>query len=322
MEKPFEMIKAVDAIKEYVSPETYQKILLECELKEDECQRRMKGIKKEAEFILALHMLGCCNKISPIDEKFSNTLDTYSSDVLINLKNGKTIFLEIKCEFEKDKYKITKNNLKKRIDYAKAHSFDLLFAINIKGLWMLFDSSYLLEKNCKITFEDYNYSILGSFFGFNNYMVKNFESKEVYSKREKNVIGVVDENYGNLVSQEIIVNNKRIFKIKKKDNKYYMYLFAYEALLERAVVYHQEENGFDIVTRKIEGDGHIINEIELLLAPISHLEKGPGIKYDAESYLRHLSDLSKKCPLNIQHIRIAMNEIGAKILTLVPKQGE
>lgn len=56
MEKPFEMIKAVDAIKEYVSPETYQKILLECELKEDECQRRMKGIKKEAEFILALHM--------------------------------------------------------------------------------------------------------------------------------------------------------------------------------------------------------------------------------------------------------------------------
>ena len=54
-------------------------------------------------------MMGCCNNISPIDEKFSNGLDTYSSDVLINMKNGKTIFLEIKCEVEKDKYKISKN---------------------------------------------------------------------------------------------------------------------------------------------------------------------------------------------------------------------
>lgn len=321
MEKPLEMIKAVNSIKDYVSEDTYNLILKECNLNVEECNKRLKGIKKEAEFILALDMMDCCNNITPIDETFSATLKTYSSDILINLKDGRTIFLEIKCEFEKTTFKISLNNLEKRIKYAKDHSLDLLFAINIKGLWMLFDSDYLLKKNGKITFDDFSNSILYNFFGFNNYLINDFLSIEIYSNRAKNIIGVKDDKYGNLVSQEIKVDNKRVLKIKRKDHKYYMYLFAYEALLERSSVTLESKNGFNIVTRKID-DNQLVNEIELLLSPISHLEKEPGVRYDAESYLKHLSDLRQKCPFNTEYIRTAMKKIGAKPFIIKNKEKE
>lgn len=47
MEKPLEMIKAVNSIKDYVSEDTYNLILKECNLNVEECNKRLKGIKKK-----------------------------------------------------------------------------------------------------------------------------------------------------------------------------------------------------------------------------------------------------------------------------------
>ena len=45
-----------------------------------------------------------------------------------------------------------------------------------------------------------------------------------------------------------------MFKMKKKDDKWY--IFTYEALLESGDVFHCNEDGFVIVTRKIKGWAH------------------------------------------------------------------
>lgn len=77
-----------------------------------------------------------CKSITGFDEGVSQLLKTATSDLLVELKNGEKFMLEIK-HTDKEKYSISGGNLNTRIEYANKLGLKLLFAISIKGCWML-----------------------------------------------------------------------------------------------------------------------------------------------------------------------------------------
>ena len=98
-------------------------------------ETRLKGKNKEDEFILILFLMDICKNITGFDESVSQLLNTPTSDLIVELKDGKKFLLEIK-HTDKTRYTISGGNLKRRTDYAKELGLELYFAISIKGiLW-------------------------------------------------------------------------------------------------------------------------------------------------------------------------------------------
>lgn len=320
-ENKLDKLLALETLKEDLNKETFSSVLKSLGFDENDFNRRMKGIYKEFDFILALHMLDICNSITLIDETYSSVFDVYSSDVLVNLKNGKKFLLEIKSTDEKN-YKISGGNLKKRIDYAKKNNLDLYFAIClVGGFWMLFDSSYLQSKKGKIGIQDIHNTKIQKILGIKSYLFLNYEFISIFStKHDKHVIeGYYFGEYGELVSEEFKFLGKRLYKVKnrKKDDKDYIKIFLLEALKDRSSSENQKNESLNSYLTKIteKGTNQCISELEFLLSPIKHLYRNKISS--AKEYLDSLKANNGKIDYNIHTIRYLLSTFDPKPIEIL-----
>lgn len=290
----FNKILAFQQIMPYLNKDEQEELATTMGMDLQEIKRRLVGKNKEDEFVLILLFMEVCKSITGFDEGVSQLLKTATSDLLIELKNGKKFMLEIK-HTEKERYSISMGNLQKRIDYANKYNLELFFAISIKGFWMLFDSQYLKDKNGKIDVSDLTNSKLDETLGCVSYMFpKGLRIKCVYSSNENiKSIGMNFEPYGKLVSYELYYNNKKIFRVKGEKSPFLGFTMILEALQDRLSMESQtiEHSGdYTIINEVFTHDFNAISEYKFLLAPIEHTSYDGENKYTAHTYIENAKE--------------------------------
>lgn len=91
--------------KKYLTSEQEKSIAQSMGISLEEIDRRLKGKDKEDMFILILLFMDVCKSVSGFDEGISKIFHASTSDLIIELKNGKKFLLEIK-HTGKEKYQV------------------------------------------------------------------------------------------------------------------------------------------------------------------------------------------------------------------------
>lgn len=255
--------------------------------------KRILGKEKEADFIIILKSLEALKHFEAYDEGLSHITGEYTPDFKIEMCDGYEMLLEVK-HTDKDIYKISQGNLKKRKEFADRHNLPLRFAISLKGLWGLFTVETLLEKKGKLTLDDFRGEKASSWLDIElatcSYMFqKQIKIRSVYSKNHAKGMGIQFEPYGQLISYELYYGDKRIFRARGKESKFIQHSIYLEALQDRVANINQniEQKGeFTIITEFSDKSfGNIIPEYEFVLSPIKHLCKeinSKQIKYNSQ----------------------------------------
>lgn len=274
MQESLENILAYKQI-EYKLPRDLKESLLKTlNLSEEEVNKRMSGKEKEMEFILILHYMGVCSKLTAFDEGVSKMENTPTPDLLIELTNGEKFFLEIKST-KNDKWSISGGNLNRRMEYAKENNYKLRFAIAIKNFWMMFDSEYIKQKGGKISIADYSHSVLDDVLGTCSYfMPPGIKARFVYRLNTNKGMDIFFNDSGELISYELYYKDKKILRAKGRNSLYKVYPVLLEALHERLASLNRsirQDGEFTIVEEADDGKaGNFISEYEWLMSPILH----------------------------------------------------
>lgn len=259
----------------------------------EEYKKRIVGKEKEADFIIILKSLGVLKHFEAYDEGLSHITNEYTPDFKIEMCDGYEMLLEVK-HTDKETFKISKGNLKKRKDFADRQKLPLRFAISLKGLWGLFTVETLFEKNGKLTLDDFRGEKANSWLDVElatcSYMFKKqVKIKSVYSTNHNKGMGIYFEPYGQLISYELYYGDKRIFRAKGKKSKFLLYTIYLEALQDRVANINQDierQGEFTIITEYTDKNlVHIIPEYEFILLPIKHIVKeinSKPIKYNSD----------------------------------------
>lgn len=259
----------------------------------EEYRKRIIGKEKEADFIVILKSFEVLKHFEAYDEGLSHITGEYTPDFKIEMIDGYKMLLEVK-HTDKDIFKISQGNLRKRIDFAARQNLPLRFAISLKGLWGLFTVETLVEKKGKLTLDDFRGEKSNSWLDIElatcSYMFeKQIKIKSIYSTNHPKKMDIQFEPYGQLISYELYYDDKRIFRVKGKESPFIQYSTYLEALQDRAANTNQdiEHSGeFTIITEYTNKDvAQIIPEYEFVLSPINHLYKkinSNKIKYNSQ----------------------------------------
>ncbi|MCK1997513.1 hypothetical protein MPH47_09815 [Psychrobacillus psychrodurans] len=325
MSTPIEMIKAYHAIKSYLSEQNQIDLIQKLGLTSTDLNIRMKGKDEEIEFILTLFFLNSCKHMIGFEEGVSTLSNTHTPDLLIELNDGNRIFIEIKSTSD-DKYKISRGNFNKRVKFAESFGYPLYFAIKIKGLWMLFESSYLEQRNYKIDISNYMYSKFEEITGNRYFMFpKGMKIVSHYSKSDQNHLNIHFEPYGNLVHYSLIFNNKVILTVSSTNKDSMGNLFLLEALQDSMSVQSQtisnsESTDLTRIEEELIQPLTMIDSMQLIHAPINHMNQDNGNITDLNTYFRDLAS-NKKNLLTIDHFYNLINQLVALGIPILEKRG-
>lgn len=270
-----------------------KKLALSLNIDYEEYKKRIVGKEKEADFIIILKSLEVLKHFEAYDEGFSHITGEYTPDFKIEMNDGYKMLLEVK-HTDKDMFKISQGNLQKRMDFANRQNLPLRFAISLKGLWGLFTVETLLEKNGKLTFDDFRGEKSCSWLDIElatcSYMFeKQIKIRSIYSTNHPKKMDIGFEPYGQLISYELYYDDKKIFRLKGKNSPFIQHSVYLEALQDRVANTHQdiEHSGeFTIITEYTDKNmAQIIPEYEFVIAPITHLCKeinSKQIKYSSQ----------------------------------------
>lgn len=290
-----ENILALNNLLPYMNDEQRNSMLCALGMTSEEFEHRIGGITKENEFLLILLFFDVCKNIAGFDEGISKLGEkTYTSDLVLELKNGMKFMLEIK-HTDKDEFSISGGNLNKRIEYAASLKLDLYFAISIHGFWMLFRSDYLKKNNGKISVNDYPNSILDEVLDTYAYIFPSgIKIRTVYSKSTNKGMQMNFEPYGELVSFELFYKSRKLLRIKGIKSRYYIFTLMLTALQDRLSSIKQVINDCGNVTVIYDmDDGEHINYISeylFMLSPIMHTKETTDEKKNATTVLNELKD--------------------------------
>lgn len=259
----------------------------------NEYKQRIVGKEKEADLIVILKSLEVLKHFEAYDEGLSHITGEYTPDFKIEMCDGYNMLIEVK-HTNKDKFEISKGNLQKRKNFADRQKLPLRFAVSLKGIWGLFTIETLLNKNGKLTLDDFIGEKSSSWWDTElatcSYMFeKPIKIKSVYSTNHAKGMEIQFYPYGQLISYELYYDDKRIFRAKGKKSKYILYSIYIEALQDRVANIKQDikhEGEFTIITEYTDKSAPlIIPEYKFLLSPITHLIKkfnSKQIKYDSQ----------------------------------------
>lgn len=281
----------------------------------NEYQHRIRGKEKEMEFLIIMKSLGSFKDIKPIDEEFSQLSGENTPDFEVELIDGYKMMIEVK-HTDTDKFKITNNNLQKRINYATAHNLPLRFAISIKGFWGLFTSDYLQSQNGKITISDYMGNERNSWLDREldtcSYMLlKPLKIVSVYSKKTTSGLNIFFEPYGELISYELYCSNRLILRVNHEDDSKHMHMIVLETVQDRLSNIAQEitTNG-DLTTIVEHNDNapcQCFAEYLFIMAVIKHIRyKG---KNSRDNIFLTASE-SDGHIMPVECIRVVMSELS------------
>lgn len=297
MTNPIEMIKAYHAIKSYLSVQDQKDLINKLGLTDDDIHIRLKGKDEEIEFILTLYLLNSCKHIIGFEEGVSALTNSNTPDLLIELNDGRRVFVEVKSTSDK-KYKISRGNFNKRVKFAESFGCPLYFAIKLNGLWMLFDSSYLEKRNFKIDVSNYNYSKFDEITNNRAFLIpKGLKIVSHYSKSDPNHFGVNFQPYGNLVHYSFLYNNKLIFEVSKSDKKKFGFVILLEAFQDfmstQSQVITSVSSDITMIEEKSVFEYSLVDSRQLIQAPIKHMIRDNGNATDLNAYFRDLASNKK-----------------------------
>lgn len=245
----------------------------------EEYTRRIVGKEKEAEFIIILKSLGCLKHFEAYDEGLSHVTNEFTPDFYVEFVDGYKTYIEVKST-EKDVFKISSGNLQKKKEYADRDKIPIRFAVSLKNRWGLFTIEDLIQKNGRLTNEDFWGEESISWFDVElatcSYIIPHgVKIRSVYMKNHRKGIGIYHDKYGELVSYELYYNGRKIFRLKGKNSPYItlsVYLEAIQDYLSSCSQNIRVSGDTTIVTESIERENDlcIIPEYSFLLAPIKH----------------------------------------------------
>ena len=289
-----------------------------------EIKRRLKGLDIQKEFLLILKFLDVSDDFSGFDESISMIGKAYTPDLIIKMKNGENILVEVKST-GRDFFEISLGNLENRCRYAADKNLKLFFAISIKGFWMMFPSEYLKEKRGKIVLGDFKNSIFDEQLDTMTYiMPSHLKIRSIYKKETNKGLGIQYAPYGELISYELFYKNERILKIKGKDSMYKTYAFLLEALEDRlsTQVYQisSTSDTTEILALSRNEEVNYIPEYEFILAPLLHTLSEEGEKNSINSIVSSLIAKKKIEAPKKELIRSMMGEfvsMGIPIMYMI-----
>ena len=292
------------------------KLAKELDINYEEYKKRMVGKEKEADFIIILKSLDALKHFEAYDEGLSHITNEYTPDFKVELKDGYKMLIEVK-HTDKEVFKISQGNLKKRIEFANNQKLPLRFAVSLKGIWGLFTTETLLEKRGRLQLEDFigekAYSWLDRELETCSYMFKKqIKIRSVYSTDYLKGMEIWHDTYGQLVSYELYYGDRRIFRAKGKNSKFIPYSIYLEALQDRVANSNQdiERNGkFTVITEYTDAKiSQFILEYEFVLAPVRHMCKNVDSQVVAYSSQSAIADRKFKF-LSVQDLRCKLFEL-------------
>lgn len=300
METSIEKIKAYHNIKSFLNEQERNNLANILNLNETDLNIRLQGKDNEIEFILMLHMLRSCKNIIAFEESVSSLTKTYTPDLLVEWNTGNKVLIEIKSTKE-DKYKISKNNFRKKLKFAESFGFDLYFAIKIETQWMLFDSDFIKSRGFKINIKDLKYSKLNQLTGNKIFIFpEGLEILSYYSKSKLNNLGCEYKPYGNLIMYTIMYHGNIIFKIDMDAKENIQLTFLCEAIEETASF---QSHNIDIINNDITCikdricRDSIIDSRMFVQTPILHMIEENGNRSDLNSYFRMVASNEQNFPM-------------------------
>lgn len=211
-----EKVTAFNNIRTFLNKEQQNLLSSMLGLNTDNLEIRLRGLKDEDEFYLVMYFLDVCEHMISFDEGVSVLTESYQPDVLLKLKNGKKVFVEIKSA-KGNTFKISQGNLQNKINFAKDFDIPLYFAIKMRGVWTLFPSEYMQSKSGKISFyDDLEFSLFNDFFGsFFCLFIPGIKAESLYSKSLNPIGSIQNNSHGNLISYKLFFQDQLILNADK-----------------------------------------------------------------------------------------------------------
>lgn len=311
MENDVERLKAFHQIESFLDDETRELLIEKLKLENSNLEKRLPGLRIEDEFALMLFFLDNCKHIISLDETTSVLTDeSYQSDFIIHFKNDEKIMIEVKST-EEDKYKISKANFDKRLKFAQDMGLELYFALKIKNHWSLYPSSYLVEKNYRINYnEDLISSILCQKLNSQMFLIpKELKAESIYSKNTSKSLGVQHE-CGELISYKLYYDDKLIVEVSPENDKHlYITLiielwhdFMSNNLIEEKI------NEFETLVTETSNENFINYDFQYFMSIINHMINNNN-RYNSSSFLKLIAANGKSSVLTKKMLYSALNEL-------------
>lgn len=314
-----EKLTLFNAIRGYLNKKDQDWLLTKLKIDQTNIRKRLKGLKNQDEFFLILFWLESCKHIIAFDEGISVLTNSYQPDALIYLKNNDKIFVEIKRRDEY-KFKISKKNLRKKINFANDFGYPLYFAVNFKNKWGLFPSEFILSKLGRLNIvEDYFNSEFEQVFNSQTFCFpKGIKVIQKYSKDEETIYHNI--HYGNLYSYQIIFNNVSIIKAEKDDpNLFFQFILAaLHNVMEIKTIVTKNE---DTVIERVLKYNLFIMDYHFLLSLLRIIDNKSGFKHDCTTFLKsYLENREKTLDIKVLYKAICdLQNLGIPILKIRKK---
>jgi len=310
-----ERVTAFKNIAPYLSSDEQTELARKLDIDSESLPQRLAGLTNEDEFCLILSYLESCNHVISFDEGISALTESYQPDLLIQLKDGRNIFVEVKSKAAGPALKISKGNLHKRIDFAKSFGFPLYFAVRLNELWGLYPSEVVADNSGKVHIvEHYDASVFSDFFGSTAFtFFAGLRFTRIYDL--SNVSSETSEG-NNPIAFEIHYGDNLVVRFARGEPEFFIDFLVgliFDSISEEEV---QASDSIRTVSRTLDVN-ILIPDYRFFTHQIGGIGNEYGSRYDATSYLK-LFLKERKHLLNRSALLKAISYLEARGLPIIP----
>lgn len=312
MSDDIERLKAFHHVESFLDEETKLLLKKKLNLENSNLENRLPGLKVEDEFALILYFFNNCKYIISIDETTSVLTDeSYQSDFIIHFKDETKMMIEVKSSRD-NKFRISQNNLEKRRAFANDLGYELYFALQLNGYWMLFHNDYLIENNYKIeSYKDMNNSIFLTKLDATIYIIpKDVKIENIYSLKENIGLGIRHGEYGELISIKLFYQDTLLFEVSRENMEHLpeclLFELWYDMLLENVVFERLDELTMKSINEI--NDELMTLDFKYFLSSINHIFNVYDRRHESSSFLKLLAS-NVDVSLNKKRLEILVNRL-------------
>ncbi|MCF7859792.1 MAG: hypothetical protein K9N07_10805 [Candidatus Cloacimonetes bacterium] len=308
-----EKIIAYNNVKCYLNENQRKELLQSLNINKSNLKTRLRGLIAESEFYIIMHLLNSCKHILSFDESTSVLTNSYSPDCLLVLNDNSKIFVEIKSK-DKREYKISRGNLRKKIDFADCFGIKLYFAVKFKHHWGLFNSDFVVSRKGNLRFpEDYRDSVFEEVFNSRSIIFpKGIKVKKYYSKNKDALIGIQHQQYGNLYKYEFFFNDILIFSIDKRNEvdtiKSVVLELLHDAMNQQNSKLISNKNDEFILIQRLMSN-IVCWDFQFLFTHLNHIKNDLGLRYDATSFYKNIVEERGRSYFTLELLFTVLNQL-------------
>ena len=305
-EASIDKVVAFNSICPYLDPHQRDELAATLGLSAQDLEHRLQGLRNEDELALVLHFLRCCKHLLKFDEGLSQLTQSASPDLLVQLLDGETMFVEVKSS-TKDLKKISKGNLKRRIEVASDLGHPLFFAVKQRGMWGLFPAEHVAKTGKLKLVEDFKSSVFGAKFGNLLYTLPaGVEFRRVYQHGASGPLK--HREHGTLVGFSVRFRGKTVLRARDSEPDMFAALLL-GAVMSQAMPRIRRRGEATVCAHRLAfnlvvADYHLY--LDLVRRTIRPDGQGP---YDRTTYLKTVQ--SREEPVNVAVVRELFRRLEA-----------